>query len=65
MPAKIWSKWPNVEYDAIIFYDFMFFCFWYKAKSLIKIYLMSYTHKQKYAQTASQGLDAYLLLFLH
>ncbi len=27
MPAKIWSKCPNVEYDAIIFYDFMFFVF--------------------------------------
>lgn len=54
---------PKCRIWCNYFLWFYVFCFWYKAKPLIKVYLTSYTHKQKYAQTASQGLDAYLLLF--
>ncbi len=53
MPAEIWSKCPNVEYDATLFYDFMCFVFDIKQSLSDLLHTLTEIHSNK----------AYLLLW--
>ncbi len=60
MPAEIWSKCPNVEYDATLFYDFMCFVFDIKHNPWSKS-IWSPTHINR--NTLKQGLFITLVFY--